>query len=519
MAISFNGIKSMLLARSWLKRSVERLSRPPQVRPSLPANGLIPPNGPNGAIAVEPYRSPLKELQQESRLALRAARPDLYNLVMAKVGKKRSLKELIRQLKHDPEADKQEAAAYALGGIGDPRATRALSIALASADREVRIAAATALGRIGGEKIFRLLTRELKNKDWAVREAAVYGLGVLGDERAFTDILMRLGEDTYWGVRELAANALGRMNNGLAVAPLVHAMRDEDRNVRFAAEDALSRLTDERGFDVLLGCMNGRSSPQLIHAAARALRRMASQRAFEALLKCLKRDSKKVWAMAIDELGGMRQAWADPDLKKRMTDLEVRPEVSGVVLAIVRANKFNGADEASRYHWGSPMVDFGSAVAEEWMPSFQHELTTNEARDMVWSRAFPMRAEEYKDATFPASIINGERENLAVRFDDPRAGEVIIELDPEKDIEIIKALYPGRRLKIDLEMLEANAEALAELERQYLDQYPGIEKLSQAVNHSTEIVKDFNELVRAIKRTRILIGMARRGLAYYGQGI
>ena len=515
MAISFNGIKSMLPARPWLKRSVERLSRPPQAKPSPPANGSMPSNGPNGSIVVIPSPASIKELQEESRLALHAARPDLHNFVMARLVKKRSLKELVQQLRTDPEGDGRVSAAYALGGIGDPRATRALSAALASTDREVRLAAATALGQIGGEKIFQMLMRKLRSRDWAVREAAVHGLGVLGDELAFTDILMRLGEDDYWGVREMAVDALVRMNNGRAIAPVVHALKDEDPAVRTMAEWGLAHLSDERGFNTLLKYLSGGNGMRVVHGVAGALRRMGSQQAFEALLNCLINDSQEVRLAAGFALGGMRKAWVISDLKKRMKELKVNPEARDAVLALVMVNSFRVGGEVDHLQRGSQIVDFASAVAKKWKPSFEYYLRVNEARKMSWDRAFLMTADEYKDATFPVSIINGERENLAVRFDDPRAGEIIIELDPEKDIEIIVSLYPERRLKIDLQVLEGNAKSLEELEREYLEQYPGIEKLSRAAHHAAEVVSDYRKLARAIKHTRILIGMAQRGLAYY----
>jgi ABC-type multidrug transport system fused ATPase/permease subunit len=151
-----------------------------------------------------------------------------------------------------------EAAAKALGQIGDPQAVRALIQALRDEKEEVRWAAAKALGEIGDA-----LTQALRNEKEEVREAAARALGEIGDPQATLALTQAL-RDEKEEVRRAAALALGEIGDALTQAlrnereevreaaakalgeigdALTQALRNEKEEVRWAAAEALMRLT------------------------------------------------------------------------------------------------------------------------------------------------------------------------------------------------------------------------------------------------------------------------------------
>ena len=103
------------------------------------------------------------------------------------------------------------------------------------------------------------------------------------------------------------------------------------------------------------------------------------------------------------------------------------------------------------------------------------------------------------------------------KYDHQRAGDIPHRLlDPELDREIIETLYPRWRLESDLAVLEPRLESLQELQAAYELRRPQLVKRSYRLEHAVEEeVKDYQRILAAIRRTNILINMARRGIAYY----
>ena len=103
----------------------------------------------------------------------------------------------------------REAAARALGELGDARAVQPLIAALRSVHPEVRCCAADALGKLG-EAAAQPLIAALRDKDRGVCEAAARALGELGDARAVQPLIAALGS-AYSKVRDAAADALDKL--------------------------------------------------------------------------------------------------------------------------------------------------------------------------------------------------------------------------------------------------------------------------------------------------------------------
>jgi hypothetical protein len=107
----------------------------------------------------------------------------------------------------------RQAAARALGQIGDPQATPALIQALRDKKWEVRRAAAEALEKIGDPQATPALIQALRYEDVGVRQAAAWALEKIGDPQA-TPALIQALQDGW--VRDVAAWALLKL---LPIAP------------------------------------------------------------------------------------------------------------------------------------------------------------------------------------------------------------------------------------------------------------------------------------------------------------
>ena len=104
-----------------------------------------------------------------------------------------------------------ERIAYALGWIGDSRATKELLSALHSKDQVLRAEAASALGRIGDRAALGPLTKLIENEkeESNVRANACIGLGQLGGAEALA-VLRKAAKDRDAFVSRAAESALRR---------------------------------------------------------------------------------------------------------------------------------------------------------------------------------------------------------------------------------------------------------------------------------------------------------------------
>jgi len=91
-------------------------------------------------------------------------------------------------------------------------------------------------------------------KNRAARQAAAEALGKLGDTRAVEPLVAALrGEDVE--VRRTAAWALGEIGDARAVDPLIAALGDEDAEVRRVAARALGEIEDAKATEPLIATL------------------------------------------------------------------------------------------------------------------------------------------------------------------------------------------------------------------------------------------------------------------------
>ena len=197
----------------------------------------------------------------------------------------------VSELVHE-DNDVREAAAEALGTLGDPRAVEPLIAALQDENSDVRRAAAEVLGEVGDSRAMEPLIATLRDEADGVREAAAQALGEIGEPAVGPLIAALRDEDS--AVRPVAIHVLGVIW-GL---PEVSRLADEDLSVRRAAAGALGELGDPRAVDALMAALQDRDD-SVRKAAARAMGEIGDSRAVESLIRAL-------W----DKNGGVGQAAA-----------------------------------------------------------------------------------------------------------------------------------------------------------------------------------------------------------------
>ena len=166
---------------------------------------------------------------------------------LGQIGDARAVEPLIVALK-DSDSWVKKRAVEALGKISDPRAVEPLIVALK--DSDVRDVATRALEMIGLQAID-LLVATLKHEDWHVRAAAAEVLGKIGDVRTVKPLLVALQDSYSSAVRWKAAGALGAIGDVQAVELLIVALKDRDSSVREGAAEALAKISDPRAVEAL----------------------------------------------------------------------------------------------------------------------------------------------------------------------------------------------------------------------------------------------------------------------------
>jgi len=180
----------------------------------------------------------------------------------------------------DPDANVREAAAQALGFIGDARASTPLANALGDSDKYVRKRAASALMLLApSPQAFAALSDAAINDPYPeVRRYAVEALGLAEAPAAAETLTQALGDEGSAEVRAAAARYLGRFGDAKAVPALIARFTDEDADVRWAAVRSVGQLGQIGGASAERALQNlitsGTQEPQVMQAAREALRKL-----------------------------------------------------------------------------------------------------------------------------------------------------------------------------------------------------------------------------------------------------
>ncbi len=146
------------------------------------------------------------------------------------------------------DADLRAVVCWILGQLGKKRAAPALIMALDSSATNVVREAARSLGLIRSKKALQPLIAVLqRSEDPDRQEAAAYGLGILGDRRALETLTRTLGNpEGCPRVRGCCAEALATLGDPTASFALLATLDDPAVEVRFWSVYALGQLKEQR---------------------------------------------------------------------------------------------------------------------------------------------------------------------------------------------------------------------------------------------------------------------------------
>ena len=207
---------------------------------------------------------------------------------------------LIEELRVD-DLETRQAAAVALGRIGDRRATAALIEALH--DPELAVPAAGALARIGDREAFDGLLALLGEPDPATRQAVIAALNSIGHPAMAEHMAVRLSDPDPL-VRESAVRIAGYFGYPECIDQMLQCCHDPVESVRKAAIEGLAFFEDPRVVPTLVDALD-RQSPMVRAGAAAALVRADGSRAVDALARAL--GDKEAWVryVALRSLGSI----------------------------------------------------------------------------------------------------------------------------------------------------------------------------------------------------------------------
>ena len=183
----------------------------------------------------------------------------------------------------------------------DPKTVDALVAALKDGDPGVRQAAAESLGRIGDPRAVDPLAGLLGDANVEVRRSAVEALGNVEDARAIP-ALTRAAADASPVVRREAAEALLSFDEPAAGEPLIKLLGDPDARVRLVTLEGLSRQGDRRALAPLSKLVKD-PNVEVRARAVRALSRYRDPAAQDGLVAALKDENAEVRAAAAAGLG------------------------------------------------------------------------------------------------------------------------------------------------------------------------------------------------------------------------
>jgi|APFre7841882724_1041349.scaffolds.fasta_scaffold13111_3 HEAT repeat protein len=107
---------------------------------------------------------------------------------------------------------------------------------------DIQWQSADALGSMGTIATLPLLAA-LNHRKTTVRLGAIEALGTIRDQRSCKPLIYLLEQDENAEVRWVAALSLGSLGSPDAISPLVRALKDPDRYVRYGAAQALQALS------------------------------------------------------------------------------------------------------------------------------------------------------------------------------------------------------------------------------------------------------------------------------------
>lgn len=238
---------------------------------------------------------------------------------------------------NDENASVRAGAAQVLGEIGTPAAAAESGLQKLMKDKNavVRVSAILALGQVTGSPSADLMINALRDENQSVRDQAASLIVKMGPPAIQS--LSKLMGDTDVGLRVRAIDIVGKIGHTDGVRPLIHAMDDEERQVRDAAILALGDFGPSA--IPMLAELKADASWENRWGATYALMLIATPEAAEPLVAALVDEDERVRTQAIEGLTRMGSD-AIPALTQA-----VKHENDAVRLAVITALSGIGTSE------------------------------------------------------------------------------------------------------------------------------------------------------------------------------
>lgn len=164
----------------------------------------------------------------------------------------------------------------------------------------------------GAENQYKLM----KSTSPAVRREAVRDIGRMRQPSSMNILCEALEKDADFGVRAMAAEALGNMRSKEAVPSLVKALNDKNRNVRSSAIVAFGYIRDKNSVQPLVEYLKKETDLGLRLSAVNVMGVIGSDEAGPALIEMLEGQNPRLSSVAAQSLGRMRYSQAAKPLMK-----------------------------------------------------------------------------------------------------------------------------------------------------------------------------------------------------------
>ncbi len=227
----------------------------------------------------------------------------LFTPNIPKMAEKKDVEGLINTL-HDRNPDVRQAAAEALGQMGDTTAVNALVEAYKDADQYVRCAVVEALEQLDTTAVLPFMVRALNDNDPYVRTCGAKSLSKIGstDPRLIKPLLTAL-KDNDAQVRWYIVEALMPFKDQQVISALIPVLSDTKMSVRKVAMDALVNM----GPPALKILIDALQVPSISRAdIIEALKNMGDERAIPVFIDVLNSQDfnlRVAAAAALDQIG------------------------------------------------------------------------------------------------------------------------------------------------------------------------------------------------------------------------